>query len=633
MRQHVTMSRESSILGLPVAFVVGLLVLGATLLVTSIRGVFTVDEANYLVTVLGVRAGSSHVPNTAGLSPSRELLFFDPGPWTRVVARAPVASVAPPLYAAMALPFSYAGWRGLVALNVLAYLAVVTVVFVYARGHAAKAFTPWLAAGAVGLGAYLPEYAQGLWPHMLSVALCTGGIYAASRSLDSGRVAAAAMAGLLLGLATGVRYQNAALIAAAGFGLFIECMSHLRRPRVRASKIGRADGRSSELGDARRHMQALAAFVAATALPLAASAAINHSRFESWNPISKGSGYLHVPLPSTGPSLFDPLVMFWGLVIDFTVRPLLHGPDVETWWRYDAVTHTHLMYGLIEKKALVQSAPWALLGMCALSVSLRPSGTRINGRQKHLRFLCLIVGAVFTTFAFAGVTRHDGLAFNQRYLLEAVPFLAVAFAWAVETRAFQPRLFVWGGSAGAVLALAPLLLTPVEGTAAASFWIFRHLGVMKLPLLLGALLVAAWSASMRWPRLRGSVALLAGMCVAWGCALHAVTDLQASRYVRGVNEARADALARVLPDHSAVVTHWGYKEGAVPLLLDRDLVILNAHADEAAATPRHVEELLRAGRRVFVVADGFPADMLERVVSGRAAQPIAEAPLRVLELR
>src|SRR5438477_7496030 len=101
---------------------VALLALGAILTASVIPAIFTVDENNYLVNVLALRHGHVTVANTAGLAPSRELVFFDPGPWARSIETTPVVSTAPPLYAFIALPFSWMGWRGLVALNTLAYL-------------------------------------------------------------------------------------------------------------------------------------------------------------------------------------------------------------------------------------------------------------------------------------------------------------------------------------------------------------------------------------------------------------------------------------------------------------------------------------------------------------------------------
>jgi hypothetical protein len=191
---------------LPRPFVLGLLLLGLVISLTVVPGVFTIDDDNYLINVLAMRQGRVTVANTEGLTPSRELLFFDPGPSNRAVDSTPVASTAPPLYAVLALPFSWLGWRGLVALNTLAYLVAIVLVFLYSRRYATDVLTPWLAAVAFALGGFIIEYTQGVWPHALSVALCTGGIVAAGRAIDSddsGPWSSAAAAGFLLALATG----------------------------------------------------------------------------------------------------------------------------------------------------------------------------------------------------------------------------------------------------------------------------------------------------------------------------------------------------------------------------------------------------------------------------------------------
>src|SRR5262249_54476176 len=149
--------------------VLGLVVAGFVFTAIVAPGIFTVDENNYLINVLALRHGHFTVANTTNLPASRELLFFDPAPWGRSVETTPVGSTAPPLYAFLALPFSWLGWRGLVALNTLAYLATTAMVFLYASRYSADRATPWFAAAAFALGGFSIEYAMGLWPHSLSV--------------------------------------------------------------------------------------------------------------------------------------------------------------------------------------------------------------------------------------------------------------------------------------------------------------------------------------------------------------------------------------------------------------------------------------------------------------------------------
>ena len=228
-------------------------------------------------------------------------------------------------------------------LNTLAYLLTVAIVFSYTQRYASEASTPWIAATAFAFGGFAIEYAQGVWPHALSIALCTGGIVAAGRLLDSGRMSMAAAAGFLLALATGVRYQNAAILAAVGGAIVLW---------------------------AQRRWIASVAYGLSAAVPLAASAAINYVRQGSWNPISKGPGYLSVPLvQSSASSWSDPLVMFWARLVDFSVRPPLN----EVWVVHEPATGAHLMLGETVQKAFLQSAPWALLAFAMFALAWMPS--------------------------------------------------------------------------------------------------------------------------------------------------------------------------------------------------------------------------------------------------------------------
>ena len=143
--------------------------LGLILVVTTIKGPFIIDEDNYLVTVVGLRQGVLTVPGTEGLTPSKELFYFDPEAYGRIASRTPVFSIAPPLYAPIALPFVFLGWRGLVLLNTISFLLTAFIIFVMVKHFATERQTPWLAAALVLFGGYEIEYAQGVCPHMLSV--------------------------------------------------------------------------------------------------------------------------------------------------------------------------------------------------------------------------------------------------------------------------------------------------------------------------------------------------------------------------------------------------------------------------------------------------------------------------------
>lgn len=590
-------------LPLPAPLLLALAALGVILSATVVPGVFISDDNNYLINVIALRQGRVTVANTEGLSPSRELLAFDPGPWARAVTSTPVASVAPPLYAPIALPFVSLGWRGLVLLNTLAYLLTAAIVFTYTRRYASEDSAPWIAVAAFALGGFAIEYAQGVWPHALSIALCTSGIVAAGKLLDTGRLSMAAAAGFLLALATGIRYQNAAILAAVGGAIV--------------------------LWGGRRWM-ASAAYGVAAAVPLAVSAAINYARLGSWNPISKGTGYLSVPLmQGSAGSWSDPLVMTWARLVDFSVRPPLH----EVWVVHEPATGAHLMLGETVQKAFLQSAPWAILAFALFVLAWVPTSPFRALQRRQVRLLSLIAFAVLLVFALAGVRRHEGLSFNQRYLLELLPLAAVGFAWALDGLVIRIRFLVAGSVAGAAVVWIVLLSTPDGGFVDTPLWLARQLALLKIPVLLAVALGVLWHRERSRPGNPRLLGLAAGVCLGWGCAVHLMDDVAASHRLRAENLARTHALADVLKDGSALVAYWGNREAVLPLLIDRDIVILDVRADDGKDAPMLIRELLGRGRRVFLLNEGFSSVLLARVTEGLAMVPVARARMQLVELR
>ena len=591
----------------PPSFVVALLALGVVVFVKAVPGVFLVDEINYLVNALNLREGRVTLANTDGLPPSNELVFFDPWPPTRLVEATPVSSTAPPLYGPIALPFVAMGWRGLVALNVVSYIITTALVFGYARRWSRESVTPWLAASAFALGGYAIEYAQGVWPQALSLALVTGGIVAASRLVAGGGPALGAVAGILLGLATGVRYQNVVIMIAVAVAITAWTP---------------------------RRWVAIALFCLAGALPLTASSVINHERLGSWNPISKGKGYINVPvLQGSNETLLDPVVMAWAQFVDFSVRPPLVGPDFERWLQYDPVTGAHLMQFATVKKAFLQSAPWAVLAFM-LAVSVWTSRFKLpDEHRRQMRYLSLVMASIFTMFAFAGVGRHDGLAFNQRYLLELLPLCAVVFAWALDGLRMRVPHLLLGAGVGAAAVLLILASGPATGGPEIPRWSLRVVAILKTPLVLAGVFAIAWFTARTQIRARSIAGFAAGLCLGWGLLLHLADDVFASHRTRRYTMARTQALADVLPDRSALVAWWWHRDPAAVLLLDRDIVILDIWADNGRAAPALIRHLLDQGRRVLLLEDDVPAPVLQGVTHDLKTTRQDHLGLKLLELR
>ncbi|MGH9385431.1 MAG: hypothetical protein ACRD2N_14205 [Vicinamibacterales bacterium] len=588
----------------PTSLIASLIGLGLVLTLTVTPSVFIVDDLNYLVTVLAARQGHVTVANTEGLTPSRELLFFDPAAHSRVVTRTPVAPVTPPLYGLIAIPFSWLGWRGLVSLNTVAYLATILTVFTYARRYAIHPSTSWIAAAAFALGGYAMEYSQGVWPQALSFCLCTVAIAAAGRVIDGGRVSPAAIAGALLGLATGIRYQNAVLVGVVGGAVALW---------------------------APKRFAAMRAFVLGAVVPIGASALINHARLDSWNPISKGPGYLDLPAASVvSNKLVTIATLSWAQIVDYSVRPRLPGTE-NVWLSYGPLTGAHLMLGVSVKKAFLQSAPWVVLGLVMMVLAWRPA-KEMPERQRQLRMMSLVVAATVAVFALAGPNRHEGLAFNARYLLELLPLAAVAFAWSLDGRFTSSRGIGEGLLCGALLVMMILLGTPADGERSA-LGVARNIALLKIPMLLAGVLAILWWLDGTGYSVRVALMWMAGVALGWGLTLHLLDDVAMAHTVRGWNLSRTVAYEQAVPDHSALVVYWGNKDAVGPLLLSRDIVVLDVHADQGRDAPVLIDELLNSGRRVFLWQDGFPDELLKKTVSGVDATPARDASTPLLELR
>ena len=97
--------------------------------------------------------------------------------------------MVPPLYAPLAWPFARFGYRGLVAVNALAFVALLALVFRHVRRRTGEAAAAWAALVLVAAGCSLVDYAQALWPHALTVFLSTAAFVCVRKSRSASRTA------------------------------------------------------------------------------------------------------------------------------------------------------------------------------------------------------------------------------------------------------------------------------------------------------------------------------------------------------------------------------------------------------------------------------------------------------------
>jgi hypothetical protein len=570
--------------------------LALILALTAVPGLFTIDEAHYLATVAALRHGGLALPDTAGLPRSAELLWFDPMPRAVPNIRVPVTPTAPPLYAPVALPFALlGGYRALVLLNVAAFLATVALVFALARRLGGQA-AGWWAAAAFALGGYALEYAQGMWPQSLSAFLVLLTLAATAAALGSDRPGWLGLAaGLAAGLATGIRFQNLA-IALALLGL--------------------------ALWRGKRRGLLAAALLAGLLPPLAASSAINAVRLETRNPVTKGEDYVTATVAQRRSWARETAVMLWARIADYSARPFpppAGRKGAWSWLELHPETGAPFCKGVV-KKAWLQSSPWLALALAGLGAAAWRRRHETGPAADLTLAAAAVCAAQLGLFAFVGPTKDDQMGFNQRYLMELVAPLAVFLGVAVAALRGRTLAIAAGAVAGAAAALAAIAI-PI-----ADRW--HSLLVMRLPLALASLLLAAWL--LRGRRLAAAVAPLAAAAIAWATLLHLGTDVRASRELRRENARRADLAERVLPADAAVVTWSDRKDFLGRLLARRDLVVLAADYDRGATAPKLVEALLARGTRVFVWVETVGPDDLARVVAGRATREVARLDGRVV---
>lgn len=588
-------------------FAAYLALVGAGLLLGTQPGFFTIDEPNHLAMVASLRHGRLTLPGLEGISASDELAFFNARRDMR--PSSPPVHDLPPWYAVIALPFSELGVRGLIGLNSLSFLATAALLFAFVRRHAAHAHTPWLAALAFMFASHSLEYALGVWPHSLSVLLCTGALLLGSRSRTRDDLRLAFAAGLLGGLAAGVRYPNIVYALCVGFTL---C---LWAPRRLESGISFGFGLS---------------------LPLFVASAINNARLDTWNPISKGGPYLDFVAQRLSSSVAPAapravqtaswqvpewLRTTWFRLVDYSAQPPMSYIGFEL--QPNPESGAYVFLGVV-KKAWLQSSPWVALALLFAVLAWLPVRTPPEqaDRQRDLRAAAMPILLVLAMFATTGITRTDGICFNQRYFLDLVPVACAILALRIESLRLPLHAAAFGLASG--LAVGAAALFALEGPV-------RELAQMRIPLVLAAGTLVAWMMRER-TLVRPLLAALLGASLAWSAAIHLGSDVRTSLAARAeVADARTAAEGR-LPDGSAVLVWSNFRSAIVAEQLERDLVIVDCARDEGRDASRLAVQLMARGRRVFILANGFPRPQREKLMTLLGTRQILRGKIVFIEL-
>jgi hypothetical protein len=550
-------------------------ILGLLLIITTVRGAFIIDEINYMVNVIGLRDGTVKVSGTDGLSPSKELLYFDPEPFDRIVTSTPVSSLAPPLYGPLALPFIIFGWRGLSFINTFSFIFSALLVFLIVRRNTEEMFSAWLAVSLFVLGGYSLEYAQGVWPHMLSVLLCLGAVYCIILAWNGGNSIYSLLGGFFAGLACGIREQN--IFLAACFGLTVLLWGNHR-------------------------FRSAALYLAGIAVPMLASATLNWLRLGVFYPTPKVHSYAQFVTGTVSSGTWlKPIEVFLVKIVDFSSFAWFQNPADFVDYSKEPSTGAFLVAGIV-KKALVQSSPWLALAIVLCIVNWVGKQKAFEHQKKILRPLSLLILLPLAMFSMSGF-RMDGLSFNQRYLLEIIPIAAIVVALCLDGLSI-PKFGIMGGFLVAALSCAILLMLPTAQ--------FLHIAVLRVPLFLGSVLALAWFFVSRKFTKEFFVVVL-GLCIGWSFLVQTI-DLAASRKIRTTNAIGLDSLDARIPSHSALFTFWGaQKSMAGPLQLTKDVIILDAWADMGADARALTRELIQQERKVFLFGTGMPSNIVQEI--------------------
>jgi len=585
-----TTSRQSGRESAVLIFV--LIALGTALVATTIPGPFSIDEINNLVTVTGLRSGSLFVPGTEGLTPSRELYSFDPEAFRRIASVTPVFSVAPPLYAPIALPFSFLGWRGLVLVNILAFLLTAYIVFNITRRFAASREAPWIAVVFTVLGGFLLEYSQGVWPHALSVFFVAASFFAAIGCWKDGRVASAFVAGILMGVATGIREQNIILAALLGCATILFTNRKFRDAGVYA------------LG---------------ASIPLIVIATIHYFRQGLWHPFPKAVAF-GGQLGSIGQQI-PPLRNFWARIFDFSAFPLPNDSYFSLFYTRDSVSNAVLVSGVV-KKALLQSAPWmfvALLVLCLVWTKRSSGSTEL---RRSVRIISFLVVPALLVLTFLAGGRTDGLSFNQRYFLELMPLAAVGLALSLDE--FRPPvMYAMAGMLGSGILFTMALVLPSHA--------WYELALLRVPLVLAILGAVSWLFRTNNAG-RAVLAAVLGLSVGWSALVHVFDDWSSSRTIRKRNAACVAVLESVVPDHSAIFTYGAARDAAGVLHLTGDVVVLDVSADDGKDAATLAHELRALNRRILVMTNVFPDDVMKNIAGGDSIRVLTTSVAGVAEI-
>ncbi len=578
---------------------------------------FTVDEGVYHMMARSMaRDGSLSIWSGYAETPSEELVFSLLRKDLRDPAAPRLVPQYPSVYAFVAAPFyMIGGIRGLFWINLLAFFGTVWITVAIARrlyGDRALALNAVLI---LILGTYSWEYVQGIWPHSLSMFLVAAAVLTGLVALDEespGKATAwAAVAGLIIGIGAGVRYD--AILVAPAIALPFLFASP---PRVRPTAgliVGLIPGllllaytNEAKFGSfspftygvdtqggadsLRGYMPVMAAGVAGIVLAWFATRAPARKYYEGRTPWVVAAGIVAIAtiflVPQPRVLFFRLIVGAWEIVADLRFRP-----DIEEW----GVSRTPtggLAYGEWIKKALLQSCPWlVLLGI--------PIAGWQRRRDPRIAVLFLVIGAFLTLYGYQ--RWHGGFGLNMRYFLPLLPLAAILAAegW----RNISKDVPSGWRRAAVILGLSTVLVWIMLIVSDSTLAIEPAL--LNTPLAIaGALAVILALRFIPLGQVRavvdGAALALSATALAWAFSISFVYDLSRSSNSRSFNYQIGTEIRPLIEPDSILFSRYA---SPVSLLIDDDIRLAFPRNDEFADFRRLLELHLAQDRTVYLAFD------------------------------
>lgn len=603
-------------------------------------GHFTVDEGAYHMMVRAMAEdGSLAVWNGYAETPSEELVYAMLRTDLRDPASPRMVPQYPATYAFIAAPFyMVAGFAGLFWLNLLAFFGAVWATAAIARRLYGDPGLALNAALILIAATYTWEYAQGAWPHSLSMFLVTAAVLAGINALQEespGRATAwMAAAGLIVGIGAGIRYD--AILAAPALALpFLFAAP----PRIRP----------------------LAGLAAGLVPGLLLLTVTNHAKFGIFSPFTYGTdsqggadsirSYIFLMLAGSAAiglawiatrqrvrTLYEgrPLwiaaavALAIGAVIAMPqaralalrladgilqlVVDLRFRPDIEEWGVSRTATGG-LAYGEWLKHALLQSCPWlVMLGI--------PAADWLRRRDPGRAMLFLVIGAFIVMYSRH--LWHGGLSLNMRYFLPFLPLAAILGAESWKTLSADlplrwRRTAIIGGLASvaiwipAIVSDATLAVEPV---------------LLNTPLVIAAMLsVMLVLRAIPAGRLRPAIGVgglaLSATAMAWAFSISFAYDLPRSSISRALSYQVGSDIRQLVEPDAILFTRYANR---VSTLIDDDIRLAFPRNDEFADFRRLLDIHLAQGRPVYLAFnDEFWARAkAENLLEGLATEDLYE---------